>query len=167
MPDPTTADPSAWRIDRKKWEATSFNGAGAAAEGGRWNSAGVRVVYASRHLAMAAQEKYIHLPKPVPDAMTFVQFRIEFGAVAVKQIPLASLPADWRTSPAPASTQAIGDRWVLSAETAILAVPSVLIPEEENYLLSPLHPDFTRIVIHPSEPFFFDARLAELVAPGP
>ena len=159
--------PSAWRIDRAKWEATSFDGAGAAAEGGRWNSTGVRVVYASAHLSMAAQEKYVHLPKPVPAAMTFVKFRIDFGSVAVKRLDPASLPAGWRDSPPTIASQQIGNQWVLSGETAILAVPSALIPEEENYLLNPLHPDFRKITIHPSEPFFFDPRLAQLAAPAP
>jgi RES domain-containing protein len=96
-----------------------------------------------------------------------VQFRIGFRSVAVKRIPVASLPADWQTSPVPVSTQRIGDAWVLSGETAILAVPSSIIPLEENYLLNPLHPDFAKITIHPAESFYFDPRLAQLLAPAP
>jgi RES domain-containing protein len=161
MPD----NPSAWRIDRAKWQATSFDGAGAAVEGGRWNSAGIRVVYASAHLAMAAQERYVHLPKPVPAAMTFVKFRIDFGGVRVNRLNPTTLPAGWQDSPPTIATQQIGDRWVLSGATAILAVTSALIPEEENYLLNPLHPDFPRIVIHPAGSFSFDLRLAHLAAP--
>ena len=158
-------DPSAWRVDNLKWIAISFNGAGAAAEGGRWNSAGVRVVYCSRHLAMAAQEKYIHLPKPVPAVMKFVKFRIDFGAVAIERLSAGALPAGWQAEPPAGDSQRIGDEWVAAARTAILAVPSALIPEEENYLLNPAHPDFARLKIGRHEPFEFDPRMARLHEP--
>lgn len=159
-------DPSAWRIDKKKYAATSFNGFGASVDGGRWNSAGIRVVYASEHLAMAAQEKYVHLPKPVPAKWRFVKFRIEFGALAVQRVNLATLPPGWQDSPPTALTQAIGDAWVQAGATAILAVPSVIIPEETNFLLNPAHPDFARIEISPPEPFVFDPRVTKLRAPS-
>ena len=156
-------DPSAWRIDKLKRATTSFDGSGAAMEGGRWNSAGVRVVYCSRHLAMAAQEKYVHLPKPVPVALRFIKFQIEFGALAIETAD--ALPADWNTSPPSTSTQTIGDEWAASGRTAILAVPSAIIAEEINYLLNPVHPDFKKIAISPHEPFAFEARIARLQEP--
>lgn len=158
-------DPSAWRIDKLKWAATSFDGLGAAKEGGRWNSSGVRIVYCSRHLAMAAQEKFIHLPKPVSAAVRFIKFRIGFGKLAVETV--SDLPAEWDLSPPTSQTQKIGDEWATSGRTAILAVPSALIAEETNYLLNPLHPDFKHIVISPHEPFAYEARLARLQEPPP
>lgn len=157
--------PSAWRVDKEKWKDVSFDGAGAAREGGRWNSAGVRVVYVSQQLAMAALEKYIHLPKPVPPSSRFVRFALDFGEVTIKRIPAARLPASWDRSPPVLATQRIGDDWVSSGETAILAVPSALIAEEENYLLNPAHPDFKRIKIAPPEPFSLSPRLARLREP--
>jgi RES domain-containing protein len=39
-------------------------------------------------------------------------------------------------------------------------VPSVVIPEEFNYLINPRHPDFNALKIGPAEPFSFDMRLA-------
>lgn len=155
-------EPSAWRVDRRKWAATSFDGSGAAKEGGRWNSTGVRVIYCSRNLAMAAQEKYIHLPKPV--MLNLVKFRIEFAGLRIETVE--HLPLEWRKFPAPASTQVIGDEWAASKRTAILAVPSVLIPEETNYLLNPSHPDFGKIVISAPEPFVFDSRISRLAEPA-
>jgi len=83
----------------------------------------------------------------------------------VKKVVAANLPPGWQDSPPTALTQAIGDAWVLSGETAILAVPSVLIPEETNFLLNPAHPDFSKIVIHPPDPFVFDLRVARLHNP--
>jgi len=151
-------DPSAWRLDKLKWASSSFDGSGAAKEGGRWNSAGTRVVYCSQHLAMAAQEKYVHLPKPV--VMRLVKFRIEFNGLTIAS--LASLPPDWRVSPPTLATQQIGDEWAASKRTVILAVPSVLIPEETNFLLNPLHPEFSRLGVSSPEVFAFDGRIARL-----
>ena len=135
-------------------------------DGGRWNSSGVRAVYASQHLAMAAQEKFVHLPRPLPKGSRFVKFSLRFGGLAVTRLIVADLPPDWRAEPVPASTQALGDAWIAAGKTAILAVPSVLIPEETNYVLNPAHPDFPKIEISPAEPFTFDPRMARLVEPG-
>jgi RES domain-containing protein len=156
---------SAWRVDKAKWARSSFDGAGAATEGGRWNSAGIRVVYASANLAMAAQEKYVHLPKPVPDSMQFVKFRIRFDAALVTQVAASKLPANWRVAPPTVETQKIGDDWALANESAVLAVPSAIIPEEVNYLLNPAHPDFKKIVVENPSPFTFDYRMARLSDP--
>lgn len=144
-----------------KWASTSFDGIGAAQEGGRWNSAGVRVVYCSRNLAMATQEKYVHLPKPV--LLKLVKFRIEFNGLAIESV--GTLPPDWQSFPPPPSTQKLGDAWAASRRTVIWAVPSVIIPEETNYLLNPAHPDFAKLGISTPEPFAFDGRIAQLQDP--
>jgi RES domain-containing protein len=162
----STPEPSAWRVDSARRASQSFTGVGASLEGGRWNSAGVPAVYASEHLAMAAQERYVHMPKPLPRGLRLVKFPIRFGRVAVRRLRARELPVDWRAEPVPASTQALGDAWISSCETAILAVPSVLIPEETNFVLNPAHPDFRGLAIGAPEPFSFDPRLARLEEPG-
>jgi len=133
---------------------------------GARNSAGVLVVYASEHLAMAAQERFVHLPRPLPHSSRFVKFRLNFGRLAITRMLESNLPPDWRTEPLSVSTQAMGDGWVASASSAILAVPSVLIPEETNFVLNPGHPDFARIEISPAEPFAFDPRLIQRIEPA-
>jgi RES domain-containing protein len=154
--------PDAWRIDGAHRAAQSFNGAGAALAGGRWNPTGVRVVYASQHLATACLEKFIHLPKPVPAAMRFVQFEIEFNGVTIERPKRAALPANWRQEPVPESTQEFGLEWFRSGRTAVLAIPSAIIPEEENYVLNPAHPDFAKLTLSKPKRFEYDARLATL-----
>jgi RES domain-containing protein len=69
------------------------------------------------------------------------------------------LPPDWRSSPAPSVLAAIGDDFVARRKAGILIVPSALAPSENNWLLNPLHPDFTRIEVQPIEPFEYDERL--------
>jgi RES domain-containing protein len=154
--------PDAWRVDRTKRAATSFSGEGAAAAGGRWNPAGLHVVYASEHLAMAALEKFIHLPKPIPPGMTFVQFALEFNGIPIERAPSSTLPRMWRAEPVGAESQVFGAAWYEHGRTAVLAVPSAIIPEETNYVLNPAHPDFARVSISKPTPFAFDPRLASL-----
>lgn len=147
----------AWRIVKAKHAATAFSGDGAAKFGGRWNSRGVRMIYASASKSLAVLESLVHLNPPV--VFKSVEFGIGFDAALVNKIALSDLPADWRQEPPSASTQALGDAWVKSGTSAILAVPSVVLPSETNYLLNPAHPDFSKIKIAKPEAFVFDPRL--------
>ncbi|GDY19764.1 hypothetical protein LBMAG56_11090 [Verrucomicrobiota bacterium] len=147
----------AWRIVKERHAATAFSGEGASRGGGRWNSRGVGVVYASGTVSLAALEILVHLDHPVP--LKFVTFRLEFDDALVEQLPPTTLPPDWTNEPPPPSTKAIGDRWSKELRSAVLKLPSVIIPAEPNYLLNPAHPDFKKIVISKPEPFSFDPRL--------
>ncbi|OYW71264.1 MAG: hypothetical protein B7Z37_28275 [Verrucomicrobia bacterium 12-59-8] len=145
----------AWRIVKAKHAATAFSGEGARLYGGRWNSAGVSLVYASGSKALAALESLVHLNPPV--LFTYAAIPIEFEAALVEKA--SALPPGWADSPAPPSTQSIGDLWVQEARSAVLELPSVIIPTEANYLLNPAHPGFAQILFGQPEPFAFDPRL--------
>jgi RES domain-containing protein len=80
-------------------------------------------------------------------------------SMAIGTVKPGSLPKDWRRYPAPEALKDIGTAWAAKASTAILAVPSAVIPEERNYLLNPVHPDFKRIRIRKPIPFRFDPRM--------
>jgi RES domain-containing protein len=149
--------PTAWRIVKAKHAATAFSGKGAADHGGRWNSRGVSVVYASLTQSLAVLESLVHLNPPV--RFKFVAFRLRFDDALVEKFPLRKLPADWQMEPPPPSTQRIGDAWVREARSAVLALPSTIIPSEPNFLLNPAHPDFKKISIGKPKPFVFDPRL--------
>jgi RES domain-containing protein len=149
--------PEAWRIVKAKHAATAFSGKGAADHGGRWNSRGVAVVYVSLTKSLAVLESLVHLNPPV--RFKLVAFRLEFDDAWVEKFPLKKLPADWQVEPPPPSTQQIGDLWMREARSAILALPSAIIPNEPNFLLNPAHPDFKTISIHKPEPFAIDPRL--------
>jgi RES domain-containing protein len=155
----STPEPSAWRIDKAKRANASFTGAGASLEGGRWNPPGVAVVYVSRHLPMAAMEKLVHLRRPVSTTIQYVAFRVFFRGVDVEIYPRERLPLGWDCKPPNEETQDIGLAWALEKRSAILEVPSAILPYEANYLLNPAHPDFHRLEISAPEPFAFDPRL--------
>jgi RES domain-containing protein len=144
-----------WRIVKEKHAATAFSGDGARLNGGRWNSVGTSVVYTSGSIALAALESLVHLNPPV--IFKYVAILIEFDRALVEEV--AALPADWREEPPPLATKEIGDIWIQDARSAVLRLPSVIIPNEPNYLLNPAHPDFKRIFIGRAEPFSFDPRL--------
>ena len=55
------------------------------------------------------------------------------------------LPRDWKAEPPPASTKQLGDAWVRESRSAVLVAPSVIIPDEVNYMLNPAHADFREI----------------------
>jgi len=135
----------AWRMVKEKHVATAFSGEGAAKTGGRWNSRGVAVVYASATRSLAALETLVHLN---PQMMfRYKIIRIEFDEGLVEWLALATLPSDWAMEPPPLSTRQRGDEWARALRSAILAVPSAIIPGETNYALNPSHPDFRKIAI--------------------
>ena len=147
----------AWRIVREKYAATAFDGEGAWRFGGRWNSRGTRVVYSSATLSLAALETLVHLNPPV--AFRYVAIPFEFDEALVEAMHPVGLPANWTEEPPPPSTMEVGHRWVNESRSAVLEIPSVLIPTESNYLINPAHPDFRRITFGKPSPFSFDPRL--------
>ena len=77
----------------------------------------------------------------------------------IEYIEVSDLPKNWRSYPVPEELQDLGTAWVARASTAMLVVPSAVIPEERNYLLSPAHPDFKRFRLNKPEAFHFDPRM--------
>jgi RES domain-containing protein len=151
-----------WRIAKTRHAAGAFTGEGARLYGGRWNSVGVRVAYASESIALATLEVLVGLQRSgVLAAYSLVSARID--EAGVETLSAASLPARWRQYPPSHESQVVGDRWVAERRSLALRVPSAIIEAESNYLLNPEHPGFSGITISPPMPFAFDARL--LAAP--
>jgi RES domain-containing protein len=68
------------------------------------------------------------------------------------------LPSGWRQVPAPPNLVAVGDTFAAEARSAVLVLPSALVPTESNWLINPLHPEFARIQVRAPEPFEYDQR---------
>jgi RES domain-containing protein len=127
--------------------------------GGRWNLRGTPVVYTSATLSLAAFEYFVNVdPDDAPGDLVAVPADIP-EALAVSSIVIAGLPGNWRAAPAPRALARMGTAWARAGKTAVLAVPSAVIPQERNYLLNPRHPLFPRIRIAGAEPFAFDPRM--------
>ena len=148
-----------WRLCSSRH--TLPDGEGARLSGGRWNFPGSAVVYASATLSLAALEQLVHvdvnlLPKDLITLSADIPDQVE-----IETIHESTLPSSWREYPAPETLQSLGTEWVHRAETAILSVPSVVIPAERNYLFNPAHSDFKRIRWGKPRPFAWDPRLME------
>jgi RES domain-containing protein len=110
-----------WRICRHLHAAGTFTGEGARLYGGRWNSAGVSMVYTSPSLALAAIETFVHLePNLRPDDL--VSIEAEFpDDVAAERLDLKSLPRNWHKL-RDESLRKFGDRWIAAGQTLVLHV---------------------------------------------
>ena len=84
---------------------------------------------------------------------------MSFDETLVKSIDPAMLPETWRMAPLPVTVQLIGDDWAVGEDSAVLQLPSAIVPTEWNYLLNPAHPDFDKITIGPKQPIEFAPRL--------
>lgn len=147
----------AWRIARARQAA--FDGEGARRYGSRWTSRGVPVVFTSATLSLAALERFVHTdPDLEPAGLVAIAVDVPTD-LPVTIIDVASLPRDWRTYPAPPHLASCGDDWFRTGATAVLSVPSAVIPGERNYLLNPSHDQFARLTIRRPEAFSFDPRM--------
>ena len=149
---------TAWRLVKSRHAPAAFDGEGARLYGGRWNSRGTRVAYASDSVALAALEVLAHLQSTAV-LQAYSLATIRFPESAVETLDVASLPSEWRRFPAPPENQAVGDRWVVEGRSLVLQVPSVIVPSASNYLINPAHPKFGTVVLEPPEHFAFDPRL--------
>ena len=87
-----------WRIVKEKHATTAFSGEGARIFEGRWNSAGVRMVYCSEHLSLAALEILVHT-QPVTIRGKFRVFRVTWDDAIMTTIDLKKLPKGWDAQP--------------------------------------------------------------------
>jgi len=147
-----------WRICRRRYAAEAASGEGARLVGGRWNSRGVRVVYASTSLALAAVETFVNL-EPNLQPRDFISIEAEIpDDVQVARLDSAVLPVNWYET-RDESLRHFGDEWVRDGQTAVLLVPSAAIQGEWNLLLNPAHLEFRKIKFQDPRPFEFDARM--------
>jgi RES domain-containing protein len=149
-----------WRIDKKKWSATSFSGDGARLHGGRWNSPGRPLVYTSEHPALAAMEILV---QAIPEKLllrAYIVIAARFDDSLMDDLERKALPKNWAANPVPRSTQLIGNAWLDSTDSRpVLRVPSAVVSGTFNYLINPLHVHFRQIRIGKPRPFRFDSRL--------
>lgn len=114
------------------------------------------MIYTSESAALAALEMLVHVSRFM-SLTAYVVISCDFDEKLVSDV--GKLPSNWRKFPAPPELQAIGDTWARSAKSAVLRVPSTIVPSESNYLLNPAHANFGKIKIGKPERFELDVRL--------
>jgi RES domain-containing protein len=146
-----------WRIVTARFMDSAFSGEGARRYSGRWNHKGVPLVYTAGSQSLAMLEmlvqdeplraRYFMIPAQIPPDMK------------VEWVHLDQLPPDWREHSALERLRTIGTAWATQLSSAILAVPSAVVPAETNYLLNPRHPDFAKISLGEPQELVTDLRL--------
>ncbi len=107
------------------------------------------MVYFADHPTLALLEVLVHLdlpPEDLPDDYVMLRAQLPGGALP----PLEVLTADARVA---------GDRWLAERTSAVLRVPSAIVPQAANLLFNPSHPDAAGAAVVKVTPFRFDPRL--------
>jgi RES domain-containing protein len=148
-----------WRISNH----ASLSGDGGLYASGRWLTRGRRIVYLADHPASALLEVMVHLEIDAEDLPTHYQLLgVEMpDDVSTTARDESALPSDWREQTT--VIRALGDEWLRDGATALLRVPSAIVPEASNYLLNPAHADAARIAIGLALRAAFDPRLMAFV----
>jgi len=148
----------AWRLLKKKYEALALSGEGARQYPGRWNMLDVPMVYTCGTASLAVLEVRVHTG-PEGEGIPYVLCRIKIPKNLITAVDSRSLPSDWRQNPPPSSTQILGAEWARSRKSVVLRVPSVIVPEDFNYLINPLHEDCAKLRKITKQDYFLDSRL--------
>jgi RES domain-containing protein len=144
-----------WRIS----DHTTLDGGVGLSLSGRWHSAGHRIVYCAPNPATALLEVLVHTEIDIDDVP--VNFRyLEIDApdmLAVEDLDASALAQSWRADLL--ATRRAGDQWLQSNRTALLRVPSVIVPATWNVLINPRHPDSAQIRVNRTLSHGLDPRL--------
>lgn len=147
-----------FRLVREKY-SYKLTGKGAALNGARWNSAGVEIIYTASNRSLAMAEVIVHVDLlTLADDYHMLTVYIP-DDISFKKLTPADLPENWNAFPNPASTPAIGDRFVIENQYCILMIPSSVTKGDYNLLINPNHADFAKIKIINIEKFPFDKRI--------
>lgn len=152
-----------WRIaaDTPIYEAHDLSGKGAEITGGRWNSKGTPVVYTARSLALAALETIVHLGGAgLPLNRYVVAIDVPARVWNARTVfDAGALEVGWDARPYGIVSTRTGDAWVRAGRTALLEVPSVVVPEESNLLINPRHPDAATVTATKLRLWLYDPRI--------
>jgi RES domain-containing protein len=151
-----------YRLVRRTRAKDAFTGEGSRLYGGRWTPKGLAAVYCSEHLSLCVLELRVNQDRFLArEGYRF--FLIEFALELVEFVSLKDAPKGWArqriSSVKLTSAQRFGGAWLRENRSAVLCVPSAVLPEENNFILNPLHPEFSAIKISASVSIRLDSRL--------
>ncbi|TAE24768.1 MAG: RES domain-containing protein [Cytophagales bacterium] len=146
-----------YRIAKARYANALVASGGAA----RWNERGQFVFYTASSRSLACLENIVHRSgEGLQDDFRTMVIQIP-DLVPIETLALDSLPSNWHQPDQYGLCQTPGSEWLRSMRSAVLRVPSTIVPQEWNYLLNPAHPSFREIELVRTEPFLFDARLKD------
>ena len=154
---------SLWRVasDTPSWTAEDMAGKGAAHNGARWNHIGEHVTYASTSISLAAWETRAHFGEgaKLPWNRYLVRIDVPHDVWTARQVLARPAPVGWDAIPEGLVSRSLGSVWLAAGATALLAVPSVIINEEDNVLINPAHVAAAGISAAKVRRFIYDHRV--------
>ena len=150
-----------WRLEKERYVGEAFRGKGSLQASGRWHHKGTQVAYASEHPGVAVLEKLAWLggyQRARKSSYVLLPLQVDPDR-HVEAVDKANLPEDWDAFPHRDATRDIGTRWFNEERSAVLSVPSAVLPMSRNYLINPFHPGFHDLEQGDPVPFSWDARL--------
>jgi len=121
-----------------------FSGTGAKLYGGRWNEKGTPVLYCAQHISLAILELLVHFDGlTIPNNLKLLTLDIpkteilEFSQHEFKRV-LNSKDAEFKFKNE-------GMKWIKNSKSLVLKVPSVIVYEEFNFLINPLHQNINKL----------------------
>ncbi len=138
-----------------------MSGKGAASKGARWNHPGELVTYAATSISLAAWETRAHFGRgeALPWNRFLVRIDVPNDVWAARQMCSPPPPVGWNAIPEGSVSRNEGSAWLKGGTSALLAVPSVIIDEEDNILINPGHVDSVRIAASKVRRFVYDHRV--------
>jgi len=139
-----------------------LSGKGAAMYGGRWNNKDTYILYTAQSASLALLEAVVHLGK-MP-SKGYCMATIELPDDLEIGMPAEALPDNWATNPGPDALRKIGDEFIREMKHLVMRVPSVVMPEECNYLINPSHPLFRSVKMKQVKSMNIDQRIFKATA---
>jgi RES domain-containing protein len=147
----------AYRIGAANNRYPIFDGMGSMLFPGRWNTSRTRLIYCSEHYSTALLEKLVHTNTgTIPTNQQWIEITIPVGTTYEIVTPYSL--SGWNHA-AQKISKSFGERWVKEKRSAILFVPSIIAPVENNILINEAYPQFSTITISLNHPVIWDKRL--------
>ncbi|MCL9783288.1 RES family NAD+ phosphorylase [Vibrio sp. S4M6] len=140
----------------------SLSGEGGLYGSGRWHQKGALITYTASSRSLAALERLVH--ESIEDMPQLAMLTIWVpDDVQISRFTVKGLPEGWDSLPDSGLARDIGQQWLAANESLLMQVPSAIIQDEFNYLINPMHLEFSRIKIVDKRDYYYDPRLQKMI----
>jgi hypothetical protein len=139
-----------WRISNY----ADLRGMGGLRAPGRWHYAGLLEILVDMEIAGVGQ---------LPDRYQLLRVEVR-DDVPVAEIAGADVPDDWRQNLD--WSRGVGTEWLQTETSAVLKVPSAVVPFAHNFLFNPAHPAADAVQIVDALHVKHDDRILKLLTRG-
>lgn len=122
-----------------------FSGDGGLYVAGRWNHKGTKAIYCSQTISLFTLEWLSHNGLSI-SVFCYYKFSIKIPDDLIIQYNISDLPPEWRDTPSPNSNRDfVAKSFYVPNKYLAMAIPSVMVPEEFNLVINPLHSSFGKV----------------------